>query len=147
MAPQAYNPGVFWFIEFYTLDPSRKDRCIFYTQKHERCPWPCSNRYQAIRLRETIIAASGAAISLNLLEDYTLSNCCTSANAQHRHRIEDVDLLRPLALRWRDEIRIHTTDQFNHAASFPVLTNPAAAIPRHTTAAYPLTGTHPPSSQ
>ncbi|KIW12809.1 hypothetical protein PV08_07996 [Exophiala spinifera] len=134
MAHSAYHPGVSFFINFYNLDPSSNDQCIFYTQKGTRCKWPCSDIGQAITLRGAIIAAASDGLpSLDLLEDYVLSNCCMTSKARHRRRIEDFDLLTPLALRWQDEIRTHAAGRFNHAPPVP-------PIPRQSTASYPVTG-------
>jgi hypothetical protein len=105
----AYNPGVSFFTPFHELDPSKENRCIFFTQtrKGERCKWPCqeSDNRQAIALHETINAISSEAVSLDLLREYVLCNCCRSGNARHQDRIEDIGLLIPLARRWQDEIR------------------------------------------
>lgn len=143
-----YNPGVSFFIPFHELDPSRGSQCIYFTQKGARCRWSCqeSDNRQAIVLHETIHAISIEAVSLDLLEEYVLCNCCRSGRAQHRDRIEDVGLLTPLALRWQDEIRRNAADQFNHRTSSPApqenifspytYTTPATPIPSHTTTLY-----------
>jgi hypothetical protein len=117
----AYNPGVSFFIPFHELDPSKQSRCIYFTQKRARCRWSCqeSDNRQAIALHKTINATSSGAVSLDLLREYVLCNCCRSGNAQHRDRIEDIGLLIPLARRWQDEIRRHAADQSNHTTSVP----------------------------
>src|SRR5271154_4498181 len=144
----AYNPGVSFFIPFHELDPSKQSQCIFFTQKGARCRWTCqeSDNRQAIALHRTIIAISSEAVSLDLLQEYVLCNCCRSGRARHRDRIEDIDLLIPLARRWQDEIRRHAADQSNHTTSVPALdesifipyayTTPAASTPSHTTTLY-----------
>lgn len=50
-------------------------------------------------------------ITTELLEEYVRCNCCRRGRAQHRDRIEDIDLLRPLAKRWRQEILDRAVDQ------------------------------------
>jgi hypothetical protein len=144
----AYNPGVSFFIPFHELDPSRQSQCIFFTQKGARCRWHCQeyDNRRAIALHQTIITIPSEAVSLDLLQEYVLCNCCRSGRAQHRDRIEDIGLLTPLALRWQDEIRRHAADQFNHTTFVPALeesifipyayTTPAASTPSHTTTLY-----------
>ena len=105
----AYNPGVSFFIKFHDLDPSSQSRCIFFTQKRERCLWSCqdSDNRRAIELHKTITAYSGEDVPVDLLQEYALCNCCRSGRARHRDRIEDIGLLMPLAERWQDEIWRH----------------------------------------
>ncbi|KAF1813279.1 hypothetical protein P152DRAFT_434214 [Eremomyces bilateralis CBS 781.70] len=119
----AYNPGVSFFISFHELDPSRQKQCIFFTQKGARCRWPCqkSDNSKAIALRKTIIEISSEAVSLDLLQEYVLCNCCRSGRARHRDRIEDIGLLIPLAQRWQDEIQRHTANQSRYTTSVPAL--------------------------
>ena len=103
----SYNPGVTFFVPFHDLDPSRQDKCIFFTQKVARCRWSChrDDNRRAIVLRNEINAVSNEEkVDLELLEEYIRCNCCRSGNARHRDRIEDVNLLTPLAQRWQDEI-------------------------------------------
>jgi hypothetical protein len=144
----AYNPGVSFFIPFHELDPSNQSQCIFFTQKGARCRWHCqeSDNRRAIALHETIIAISSEAVSLDLLQEYVLCNCCRSGRARHRDRIEDIGLLIPLARRWQDEIWRHATDQSNHTTFVPALgesifipyayTTSATSTPSHTTTLY-----------
>ena len=144
----AYNPGVSFFIPFHELDPSRQRRCIYFTQEGARCRWSCqeSDNRRAIELHNTIIARSSEVVSLDLLQEYVLCNCCRSDLAQHRDRIEDVGLWIPLARRWQDEIWRHAADQSNHTISVPALeesifipcayTTPAISTPSHTTTLY-----------
>lgn len=146
----AHNPGVSFFIPFHELDPSKQSQCIFFTQKRKgaRCKFLCqeSDNRQAIALHRTIIAISSKAVSLDLLQEYVVCNCCRSGLAQHRDRIEDISLLIPLARRWQDEIRRHAADQSNHTTSVPALeesifipyayTTPATSTPSHTTTVY-----------
>src|SRR6266480_3588114 len=91
----AYNPGVTFFIPFHELDPSKQSQCIFFTQKGARCRWSCQkgDNKRAMELYETIIAISSEAVSLDLLQEYVLCNCCRSGRARHRDRIEDIGLL------------------------------------------------------
>ncbi|KAI9745847.1 MAG: hypothetical protein M1818_000528 [Claussenomyces sp. TS43310] len=115
----AYNPGVSFFIPFHELDPSKRNQCIYFTQKGARCKWSCheSDNIQAIELRETIITISSEPVSVDLLQEYVLCNCCRSGRARHRDRIEDIGLLMPLALRWHDEIRRRAADQEHYTIS------------------------------
>ena len=154
----AYNPGVSFFIPFHELDPSKQSQCIFFTLKGARCQE--SDNRQAIALHKTIIAISREVVSLDLLQEYVLCNCCRSGRAQHRDRIEDICLLIPLAQRWQDEIWKHAADQSNHTTSVPALeesifipyayTTPATSTPSHTTTLYPPTASqsyHQPNAQ
>ena len=143
-----YNPGVSFFIPFHELDPSNQRQCIFFTQKGARCKWSCqeSDNKQAIALHQTIIATSSEVVSLDLLQEYVLCNCCRSGRARHRDRIEDIGLLIPLAQRWQDEIWRHAADQSNRTTSVPALeesifnpyayATPATPTPSHTTTLY-----------
>lgn len=101
-----FNPGVSFFIRFHELDPSRQRQCIFFTQRGARCKWDCSeaDNTRAKELHATIIASDAETDNLELLEEYILCNCCRSGRARHRDRIQDIDLLVPLAERWQDEI-------------------------------------------
>ena len=112
-----FNPGVSWFVPFHEHDPSKSSKCIYFTQKEARCQWPCSDNERAIQLYETISSLPAETVGVELLEEYILCNCCISGRAQHRHRIEDVELLIPLAERWQDEIRRHAAEQSSLAAS------------------------------
>jgi hypothetical protein len=144
----ACNPDVSFFIPFHELDPSNQNQCIFFTKERARCKWPCqkSDNRRAIALHETIIAISSEAVSLDLLQEYVLCNCCRSGYTRHRDRIEDIGLLIPLARRWQDEIRRHAADQSNHTTSVPALeesifipyayTTPTTLTPSHTTTLY-----------
>src|SRR5438045_7141118 len=80
----AYNPGVSFFIPFHELDPSEQSQCIYFTQKGARCRWTCqeSDNRRAIALHNTIIAISSEAVSLDLLQEYVLCNCCRSGRAR-----------------------------------------------------------------
>ncbi len=147
----AYNAGVSFFIPFYELDPTKQSQCIFFTQKGVRCRWDCqeNDNRRAIALHKTIIAASSEAVSLDLLQEYVLCNCCRSGRARHRDRIEDIGLLIPLARRWQDEIRRHAADQCNLTTSVTALeesifipyayTTPGTSTPSHTTMLYTST--------
>jgi hypothetical protein len=144
----AYNPGVPFFIPFHELDPSEQSQCIYFTQKRARCLWTCqeSHNRRAIEIHQAIIASPSESISLDLLQEYVLCNCCISGKARHRDRIEDVGLLTPLAQRWQDEIQRQAADQSNEttvkqAFRDDVLIHnpyatPATSPSRHTTIPY-----------
>jgi hypothetical protein len=102
-----YNPGVSFFIPFYELDPSRYQKCIFFTSKRLRCRnfREEGDKKRAIEPHKAIGAISSEANSLDLLQEYVLCSCCR--RAKHRDRIEDIDLLIPLAQRWQNEIWNH----------------------------------------
>jgi len=100
---------------------------------------------RAIALHKTIIAISSEAVSLDLLQEYALCNCCRSGRARYRDRIQDIGLLIPLARRWQDEIRRHAADQSYHTTSVPALesisipyayTTPVTSTLSHTTTLY-----------
>jgi len=103
-----FDPGVSWFVPFHEYDPFTDSRCIYFTQKETRCLWPCSDNKQAMQLHETIKSLPAETVDVRLIEEYILCTCCKSGRAQHRHRIEDAELLIPLAERWKDEIRTRT---------------------------------------
>jgi hypothetical protein len=102
-----FNPGVPFFIPFHELDPSRDKTCIFFTVKGARCRnfREESDMRRAIELHKAINTISGDAIGFDLLQEYVLCTCCR--RAKHRDRIEDIDLLIPLAQRWQNEILGH----------------------------------------
>ena len=131
----AYNPGVSFFIQFHELDPSKESQCIFFTQKGARCRWACreSDNRRAIVLHKTINAISSEAVGLDLLQEYVLCNCCRSGRARHRDRIEDINLLIPLARRWQDEIQRYA----DHTTSVPALEESVFTPYAHTTLATP----------
>ena len=117
----AYNPGVSFFIPFHELDPSKQNQCICFTQKGARCRRFCgqSDNSRAVTLHKTMIASASELVSLDLLQEYVLCNCCRSGRAGHRNRIEDFGLLIPLAWWWQDEIWRHAADQSVYTASIP----------------------------
>jgi hypothetical protein len=103
----AVEPGVPYYMSFYDLNPSNQRQCIFITKTTQRrCSWHCltADNERAIELHKKIIAASTGIVSLDLLEDYILCNCCRQGRAQHRDRIRYIDHLKPLAERWQQEI-------------------------------------------
>ena len=102
----AYNPGVAFFIPFHDVDPSTQNQCIFFTQKGARCKWYCNDKdnRRAIFLRDSFLKAPTGLIDIEIITEYVQCNCC--ARAKHRDRIEDVELLIPLAQRWFEEIRL-----------------------------------------
>ena len=126
----AYNPGVSFFIPFHELDPSKESQCIFFTQKGARCRWACreSDNRRAIVLHKTINAISSEAVGLDLLQEYVLCNCCRSGRARHRDRIEDSNLLIPLARRGKmrsgDTLTIQLLSQHLRRASLPHILTP-----------------------
>ncbi|GAM34216.1 hypothetical protein TCE0_015f01650 [Talaromyces pinophilus] len=117
-----YDPGLDWFISFYSLDPVSQRKCIYFTQKPNtpRCSCSCNkdDNAKAITLHRQIKAMPPEAVSIEMLEDYIQCNCCRM-KGQHRDRIEDVGYLRPLAQRWQDEIRRYASSQHNHTATIP----------------------------
>jgi tetratricopeptide (TPR) repeat protein len=108
----AYHSGLSFFIPFHELDPLRQRQCIFFTKKGSRCRWRClkNDNRQAIAIHKAILRTSERIISLNLLQEYALCNCCS---IHHQARIEEMGLLTPLARRWQDEIWRHPVDQSN----------------------------------
>jgi T5orf172 domain-containing protein len=103
----AVEPGVPYYMSFYDLNPSKQRKCIFITKSTQRrCTWDCltTDNDRAVKLHRQIIAASSGIVSLDLLEEYILCNCCRSGRAQHRDRIQYIDHLEPLAERWQQEI-------------------------------------------
>ncbi len=106
------NQDVSFFLPFHDLDPSRENRCIFFTIPGSRangglCPYKCSksDNSNAVVLFETIRAGERDAVTLDQLRRYILYNCCNSISARHQHRMKDMKLLEPLCRRWLDEIR------------------------------------------
>ncbi|KIW21910.1 uncharacterized protein PV07_12682 [Cladophialophora immunda] len=104
-----YIPPVHAFVSFYELDPSSRQNCIYVLRNGNTCRWPRSEKRNnlAATLRNKIAATQSAEVSLDLLQEYIRSNCCMGGNAKHQERIEDVNLLEPLAQRWLDEINSH----------------------------------------
>jgi hypothetical protein len=104
----AVEPGIPYYTSFYNLNPSNQRQCIFIAKTTQsRCSWDCltADNERAIELHRRIIAASSSGIvSLDLLEEYILCNCCRKGRAQHRDRIQYIDHLEPLAERWQQEI-------------------------------------------
>jgi hypothetical protein len=103
----AVEPGVPYYMSFYDLNPSNQRQCIFIAKTTQRrCSWDCltKDNERAIELHKKIIAASSGIVSLDLLEEYILCNCCRKGRAQHRDRIQYIDHLEPLAERWQQEI-------------------------------------------
>ncbi|CZR68410.1 uncharacterized protein PAC_18309 [Phialocephala subalpina] len=103
----AVEPGVPYYMSFYDLNPSNQRQCIFIAKTTQRrCSWDCltADNERAIELYRKIIAASSGIVSLDLLEEYILCNCCRKGRAQHRDRIRYIDHLEPLAERWQQEI-------------------------------------------
>src|SRR5882762_6005640 len=103
----AVEPGVPYYISFYDLNPSNQRQCIFIAKTTQRrCSWDCltADNERAIELHGQIIAASSGIVSLDLLEEYILCNCCRKGRAQHRDRIQYIGHLEPLAERWQQEI-------------------------------------------
>lgn len=121
--------GVDFFIRFDNLNPSAQKRCIFFVKKvraDRRCQWDCQDKQRAIELHQIITESDSGQISIDDIIEYILCNCC--ARARHREAIVDVDLLRPLAERWLDEIRIQRELEKtqSHAANLAAPTTPAS---------------------
>ncbi|KAH8703336.1 T5orf172 domain-containing protein [Talaromyces proteolyticus] len=116
-------PAISLFIPFHKLDPSKKNQCIFPTQKGERCRWCCeeNDNASAIWHQETIRTQImlGQLISLDLLQMYILCNCSKEDNAKHQHRIEDIGFSMPLAQRWNTEIMRYDAYQSQTKTSLP----------------------------
>jgi hypothetical protein len=137
MAPTAHIDES-WFISFYELDPSRQQRCIYFTQYdgNPRCRASSSDNQRAIKLHAEIVLMSTVVTSpmwmtaiLDKLRDYILCNCCEFNKAQHRDRMEHGHLLMPLARRWKEEIQRHVFESnptlpaapdTSHAETLPV---------------------------
>jgi hypothetical protein len=100
----SYNRGVNFFIKFDDLDPSKQDKCIFFTKLEARCKQPCRDNARAIELHQRITGSETGDIFIDEIMEYILCNCCREGNAKHRDRIVNVGLLIPLAERWLDEI-------------------------------------------
>ncbi|KAJ5301637.1 hypothetical protein N7508_006500 [Penicillium antarcticum] len=100
-----YAPGVSYFIRFYELDPSEQNRCIYFTQKGGMCKWNCrdEDNQRAVLLQRAIMNSCLETMNIELLREYVQCNCCV--RARYQNRIEDVELLTPLAQRWLNEIR------------------------------------------
>jgi T5orf172 domain len=107
-----YIAPISWFVGFYDLNPSRQNKCIYFVQaerRDRRCNWYCGEhdndrewKNRAVQLRENIIATASVYVSIDLLREYILHQCCQ--RAQHQSSIEDNRLLIPLAERWKGEI-------------------------------------------
>ena len=107
-----YIAPVSWFVGFYDLNPSRQNKCIYFVQaerRDRRCRWFCGEhdndrewKNRAIQLRENIITTASVYVSIDLLREYILHQCCQRAH--HGSSIEDNRLLIPLAERWKGEI-------------------------------------------
>ena len=104
-----YIPPVHTFISFYELDPSSRQNCIYVLKNGEICRWPRSEKEKdlAATIQKRIVATPLTELSLDLLQEYIKNNCCMNGNAKHKERIEDVNVLGPLAQRWLDEINSH----------------------------------------
>lgn len=114
----SYNPGVGFFISFHELETSEQNRCIFFTQKGARCKNYCDEKdnRRARFLRDSFFKAPTSLLNIETLTEYALCNCCR--RAKHRDRIEDVELLSPLAQRWFEEIRLRAS-RFIHIEALP----------------------------
>ena len=106
------------------------------------------DRSRAAELRSAIIAASSNVVSLELIKDYILCNCCTFAKpAGHRQTMEDDGNLMPLARRWQNEIWARAAPQSIPTSSVPTPQNniffaqyppttPATSTPSYTATSY-----------
>ena len=137
----SYIPPVPAFISFYELDPSLQQNCIYVLKNRNTCRWPrCEKEGNlAASLRKEIAATPVGEVSLDLLQEYIRNNCCMSGNAKHKERIEDVEVLEPLARRWLDEIKSHA----EQTASLPSFEDATQATP----ATMPHSSPTTPSSQ
>ena len=115
------NQGVSWFTSFYDHDPSRNNICIFFTKKvsNPRCRSDCTleDTDRAIQLYRDINAASRKAVTLDVLREYILCNCCRFA--KHRDRIGNTGLLMPLAQRWQAEIQSRLDQAVTNSVEIP----------------------------
>ncbi|KAK7985513.1 hypothetical protein PG996_005247 [Apiospora saccharicola] len=96
-----------WLASFYEHDPSSSNfQCIYFTKKGSRCAATASDTQRAVALRADIINPASEEVDIDLLTGYIRCLCCKFKNAKHRDRIEDAELLTPLAERWKSEIEI-----------------------------------------
>ncbi|KAK8002326.1 hypothetical protein PG989_002045 [Apiospora arundinis] len=96
-----------WLVSFYEHDPSSTNfQCIYVTKKGSRCAATASDTQRAVALRRGIINPASEEVDINLLTEYIRCLCCKFKNAKHRDRIEDAELLTPLAERWKSDIEI-----------------------------------------
>ena len=104
-----YVPPLHTLILFNELDPSSRQNCIYVLRNGNGCRWPHSEKRNnlAATLRNKIAATPSAGVSLDLLQEYIKSNCWMRGYAKHQQRIDDLNLLEPLAQRWLDEINNH----------------------------------------
>lgn len=114
----AFNPGVSFFISFNEFDPSKQKRCIFFTQRRTRCRLPCRDRdnQRAVVLHRSFEKMAIDTLSIEMLREYAQCNCC--GDARHQDRIEDLELLTPLAQRWLEEIRTRAINRPDYGRTF-----------------------------
>ncbi|KAF3391597.1 hypothetical protein F1880_007642 [Penicillium rolfsii] len=122
-----FNPDISFFISFNDLDPSTQKQCIFFTQKGARCKSNCRDQdnERAIELQHLLKATPVEDINIKILSEYAQCNCCLWKRAQHRDKIEDLQLLTPLAQRWLNEIRAQPVLSLNKAKPPFAVTQPA----------------------
>ncbi|KAK5317275.1 hypothetical protein LTR70_005892 [Exophiala xenobiotica] len=93
------------------LSLSDKDhKCIYYLPSERR---RCKNKIYdadraaaASRLQRSFDPQDIQHVDIETLKDFARLNCCKSS---HRHKLDDTDLIDPLALRWQAELRACTT--------------------------------------
>ncbi|KAJ5471834.1 hypothetical protein N7539_008777 [Penicillium diatomitis] len=126
-----FNPDISFFISFNDLDPSTQKQCIFFTQKGARCKSNCRDQdnQRAVELQHLLKATPVEDIKIKILSEYAQCNCFLWERAQHRDKIEDLQLLTPLAQRWLNEIRAQPVLSLNKAKSVRLARDraPAAA--------------------
>lgn len=114
-----FNPDISFFISFNDIDPSTQKQCIFFTQKGARCRSHCRDKdnQRAVELQHLLKATPVEDINIKILSEYAQCNCCLWERAQHRDKIEDLQLLTPLAQRWLNEIRAQPVLSLDKAKS------------------------------
>lgn len=102
--------GVPWFGRFHEYDPSSPGfTCIYFTKKGARCPLEVNNAKLAAELRRRILTSPSKIQESDLIKTIKTYICCICCNdaaeARHRDRIEDDNILVQLVGRWTSEIR------------------------------------------
>lgn len=83
-------------------------RCIYYLlSKGRRCESKpnAADRAEAARLRRSFDPPAVQHVDIEILKEFARLNCCKRS---HRHKLDDIGLIDPLALRWQAELRALT---------------------------------------